>query len=152
MPTRVQSSEHSNSNTHKRKGAEGEAERGRRALKKLLPAQPMVLIKRLVQKGAGLGREMLSNQRLLPSLTLKSMQGEMFERLMPQQNSFEEMDRSITHSMLSFEQNACSHPQQAELIDLQTQKCYRKIPPCFFQPTLTPEHLARLLTRERGEA
>ena len=65
-------------------------DKGKQVLKKLIPNQPMILLKKLVQKGAGtLKREILHRDKLLPSLTLKNMQAEIFEKMIPQNNSFQ---------------------------------------------------------------
>lgn len=74
----------------------------------------------------------MQNHKLLPSLTLKSMQAEIFEKMIPQNSSFQEMNQQLTHSMLFFQQNVCGEAEEGELLKLQTQKCYRKIPRYFF--------------------
>lgn len=56
-------------------------DRGKKVLRRLIPSQPMVLIKKLVQKGAGtIKRELLQKEKLLPSLTLKNIQAELPDR------------------------------------------------------------------------
>jgi hypothetical protein len=65
---------------------------------------------------------------LLPSLTVKNMQAEVFDR----QESFQEVDQRITHSMLFFLQAPTAQADEADMLRLQTEKCYRKIPRYFF--------------------
>lgn len=93
----------------------------------------------------------MQNHKLLPSLTLKSMQADIFEKMIPQNSSFQEMNQQLTHSMLFFQQNVCGQAEEGELLKLQTQKCYRKIPRYFFDSEMSPAEVGRLLTRDRRE-
>jgi hypothetical protein len=82
------------------------------------------------------------------------MQGELRENrpLPPQEGSFAEMDQQLNHSLLFFLQAPTGEGEESSLLQLQTQKCYRRIPSSFFVEDFSPEELGRLLTRDRREA
>lgn len=123
-------------------------ERGKKALKKLIPTQSIVMIRNLVRRGAdNLRREIMPNQRLLPALTLTNLQPELAA---PPTHSFQEVNSQLTHSMLFFHQTLQDPAEDAEILRLQTQKCYRRIPRPYFEPVLAADALGRLLSRERG--
>jgi len=64
-------------------------EKGKRVLKGLIP-QPIIMIKKQVQKGADyLKREILPHQKLLPTLTIKNISTELFDRNYSQQSNFQ---------------------------------------------------------------
>ena len=110
-------------------------ERGKKVLRKLLPNQPMGMIKRLVQKGAdNLKKEILANQRLLPALTAAKVQSSLVEA---GHDRFQEMNKQLTHSLLFFHSNVTQNLENdtnAEVVRSQTDKCYRRIPRDFFEP------------------
>ncbi len=124
----------------KNSGGEGEQwqlgelrERGKKVLKKLLPNQPMGMIKRLVQKGAdNLKKEIMANQRLLPALTTTKVQSSLVE---VGQDRFQEMNKQLTNSLLFFHSNVTQNIENdtsAEVVRSHTDKCYRRIPHNFF--------------------
>jgi hypothetical protein len=108
-------------------------------LKKLIPSESIVRIPgqllKLVEKGAGtIRREFRPPKNLLPSLTLKNMQGELADHRPPppQEGSFAEMDQQLNHSLLFFLQAPGEQGEESTLLQLQTDKCYRRIPRTFF--------------------
>jgi hypothetical protein len=57
--------------------------------------------------------------------------------MIPQNSHFQEMNIKLTHSMLFFQQNISGEAEEGELLRLQTSKCYKKIPPYFFENELS---------------
>ena len=87
-------------------------EKGKKVLKKIIPNQPLILIKKLVQKGAdNFKKELRLNHQLLPSLTTNKIQSLTTKQsVMGNINSdtyesshFEQMNRQLTHTMLNFQ-------------------------------------------------
>lgn len=60
------------------------------------------------------------------------MQAELYEKAPPREGSFAEMDQQLNHSLLFFLQAPSGEAEEADILRLQTEKCYRKIPRCFF--------------------
>lgn len=56
---------------------------GRRVLRKIIPSQPIVMIKRLAKKGADKIESKILNPKLLPELTFQSMSAGMTEKEPP---------------------------------------------------------------------
>lgn len=59
------------------------------------------------------------------------------------------MDQQLNHSLLFFLQPPGEQGEESTLLQLQTDKCYRRIPRSFFTEDFSPEELGRLLTRDR---
>lgn len=59
------------------------------------------------------------------------------------------MNKELTHSMLFFHQKVNVPAENAELMRLQTEKCYRKIPQWYFENEMRADVVGKLLTRER---
>ena len=57
------------------------------------------------------------------------------------------MNKNLTHSMLFFNQKVNVPAENAEIMRLQTEKCYRKIPKWYFEAEMPPEMVSKLLTR-----
>jgi len=62
------------------------------------------------------------------------------------------MDQQLNHSLLFFLQAPSGEAEEADILRLQTEKCYRKIPRYFFDEHFSGGELGRLLTRDRKEA
>jgi hypothetical protein len=59
------------------------------------------------------------------------------------------MNKELTHSMLFFHEKVNVPAEDAEIMRLQTEKCYKKIPKIYFQAEMKPEFVSQLITRER---
>jgi len=64
-------------------------EQGKKVLRKLIPSQSIIMLKKLVHGADTLRREILPGQKLLPALTIKNMQNELGDRSSNQQSNFQ---------------------------------------------------------------
>lgn len=65
------------------------------------------------------------------------------------------MNRELTNSMLFFHKKVnrnLENSQMAELVNAQTEKCYRHIPKMYFQLEMDPSAINNLLTRDKFKA
>lgn len=124
--------------------------KGVKVLRRLIHNEPINKLKKLVQLGAGsIKKEILNTHKLLPKLTTTEIISELVQQ--PDATKFQQMDQELTNSMLFFQKQL--HPnlensQIAEIVRAQTDKCYRHIPPPYFQPELAPDTLNALLSRD----
>ena len=139
-------------------------EKGKKVLKKIIPNQPLILIKKLVQKGAdNFKKELRLNHQLLPSLTTNKIQSLTTKQsVMGNINSdtyesshFEQMNRQLTHTMLNFQSTLSEQIENSsntEIVRLQTDKCYQHIPKQFFLEGMQVQFVDKLLTRDPRQA
>ena len=77
---------------------------GKKVLRRLIPNQPMEVIRRLAKKGVDkIERNILQNPKLLPELTFANMEAGLYAKEPPSATHFQAVSQQLTQSMLSFQ-------------------------------------------------